>query len=65
MATESKGRIMEISELSKADREAVMGAISLKMASVLRASKGESNSAVAELRKAEYDALSLLLVRFR
>lgn len=62
MATSDK--VTSIDSLSKDERALVVASITLKMASVARAAKGEANPAVAELRNREYAALNQLAVRF-
>lgn len=59
MATVSK-----VEDLSSDDRKIVVAALELKMSSVMRAAKSESNSAVAELRQKEYATLLALANRF-
>lgn len=57
--------VASVNELTVGEREVIRACISLKMASVSRAAKGEANPAIAELRKKEYAELESLLIRFR
>lgn len=56
--------VAKVDDLSSDDRKVISACILLKMQSVSRAAKGETNSDIAELRRKEYSALQVLLGRF-
>lgn len=61
MATEK----VSIDSLSSAERALVVASLELKIASVVRAFRSESNPAVREARSQEQAALEVLVHRFR
>lgn len=56
---------VSIDSLSKDELNLVVSALQLKVASVSRAAKAESNPAVSEIRVREVAAIEALIVRFR
>lgn len=61
MATASS---VSIDLLSKDERSLVVSSLKLKLASIERSAKAESNPAVAEIRVREAAAVSALIARF-
>lgn len=56
--------VTKVEELSAAERQMIVGAIELKVASVIRAAKGEKNPTIAELRAKEAAQLNALAIKF-